>query len=202
MPSPLALSGCFASGCGTHSSKKMDVLVARNTLLDLLNLAAPYEGKVPKEDLDTPTVILDDLLDLAAAKGLFDGDVPQYRINFETRLMGALMPRESEVCKKFRKVMAKHGPKAATDWFYHLCVVSNYIRTAQIAQNIQWKAETPYGEMEITINLTKPEKTPRSSQWSGCSPRQLPQMHALQREHRLRRPHQLPGPPNPPASCR
>lgn len=141
--------------------KKMDVLVARNTLLDLLNLAAPYEGKVPKEDLDTPTVILDDLLDLAAAKGLFDGDVPQYRINFETRLMGALMPRESEVCKKFRKMMAKHGPKAATDWFYDLCVVSNYIRTAQIAQNIQWKAETPYGEMEITINLTKPEKDPK-----------------------------------------
>ena len=48
----------------------------------------------------------------AAAKGLFDGSVPQYRINFETRMMGALMPRESEVCRKFRKLYAKGGPKA------------------------------------------------------------------------------------------
>ena len=77
--------------------KDLDVLVARNTLLDLLGLAAPYEGEVPKEDLDTPTAILEPLLDLAAAKGLFDDAVPQYRINFETRLMGAMMPRESEV---------------------------------------------------------------------------------------------------------
>ena len=141
--------------------KDLDVLVARNTLLDLLGLAAPYEGEVPKEDLDTPTAILEPLLDLAAAKGLFDDAVPQYRINFETRLMGAMMPRESEVCRRFRKLLAKRGPQAATDWFYDLCVASNYIRTAQIARNIQWSAPTPYGEMEITINLTKPEKDPR-----------------------------------------
>ena len=101
-------------------------------------------------------------MELAAAKGLFDGSVPQYRINFETRMMGALMPRESEVCRKFRKLYAKGGPKAATDWFYDLCVVSNYIRTAQIAKNIQWNTATPYGELEITINLTKPEKDPKA----------------------------------------
>ena len=77
--------------------KDLDVLVARNTLLDLLGLAAPYEGEVPKEDLDTPTAILEPLLDLAAAKGLFDDAVPQYRINFETRLMGGMMPRRPGV---------------------------------------------------------------------------------------------------------
>lgn len=141
--------------------KELDQIVARNELLDLLGLAAPYEGKVPKEEFDTPTEILEPMLDLAAAKGLFDDQVPQYRINFETRLMGAMMPRESEVCRKFRREKAKHGPEAATDWFYDLCVVSNYIRTAQIARNIQWTAPTPYGEMEITINLTKPEKDPK-----------------------------------------
>ena len=86
--------------------KELDVIVARNTLLDILGLAAPYEGKVPKESFDTPTEILEHMLDLAAQKGLFDNTVPQYRINFETRLMGALMPRESEVCKKFRKLYA------------------------------------------------------------------------------------------------
>lgn len=141
--------------------KKLDEIVARNTLLDLLGLAVPYEGKVPKEEFDTPTAILEELLDLAAAKGLFDNAVPQLRANFEARLMGALMPRESEVCKKFQKLCAKKGPKAATDWFYDLCVVSNYIRTGEIAKNIQWNTATPYGELEITINLTKPEKDPK-----------------------------------------
>lgn len=102
------------------------------------------------------------MVELAAQKELFDGAVNQYRINFETRLMGALMPRESEVCKKFRKLYVKQGAKAATDWFYQLCVDTNYIRTAQIAKNIQWNTATPYGELEITINLTKPEKDPKT----------------------------------------
>ena len=82
--------------------KELDAIVARNTLLDLLGLAQPSEEKVPKEDFDTPAALLDEMVELAAAKGLFDGSVPQYRINFETRMMGALMPRESEVCRKFR----------------------------------------------------------------------------------------------------
>ncbi|MFZ2433870.1 MAG: galactose-1-phosphate uridylyltransferase, partial [Gemmiger qucibialis] len=102
--------------------KELDAIVARNTLLDLLGLAQPSEENVPKEDFDTPAALLDEMVELAAAKGLFDGSVPQYRINFETRMMGALMPRESEVCRKFRKLYAKGGPKAATDWFYDLCV--------------------------------------------------------------------------------
>ena len=142
--------------------KDLDVLVARNTLLDLLALAAPSEANPPKEDPETPAALLDEMVELAAQKELFDGAVNQYRINFETRLMGALMPRESEVCKKFRKLYVKQGAKAATDWFYQLCVDTNYIRTAQIAKNIQWNTATPYGELEITINLTKPEKDPKT----------------------------------------
>ena len=141
--------------------RDLDEIVARNTLLDLLGLNEPSEEKVPKESLDTPAALLDEMVELSAAKGLFDGSVPQYRINFESRIMGALMPREREVCKQFKKLYAKKGPHAATDWFYVLCVVSNYIRTAQIARNIQWNTATPYGEMEITINLTKPEKDPK-----------------------------------------
>ncbi len=141
----------------------LDAIVARNTLLDLLGLAAPYEGAVPDTPDDgTPTAILEPMLDRAAEKGLFDNDVLQLRQNFEARLMGALMPREREVCKKFKKLREKKGPQAATDWFYDLCVVSNYIRTAQIARNIRWNTATPYGELEITINLTKPEKDPRT----------------------------------------
>ena len=142
--------------------KDLDEIVARNTLLDLLALPAPSEEKLPKENPETPAALLDEMVELSARKGLLDGSVDQYRINFETRLMGALMPRESEVCKKFKKLYDKKGAKAATDWFYDLCVVTNYIRTAQIAKNIQWNTETPYGELEITINLTKPEKDPKT----------------------------------------
>lgn len=91
--------------------KDLDILVARNTLLDLLALAAPSEAKPPKEDPETPAALLDEMVELAAQKELFDGAVNQYRINFETRLMGALMPRESEVCKKFRKLYVKQAPR-------------------------------------------------------------------------------------------
>lgn len=150
--------------------KDLDILVARNTLLDLLALAAPSEAKPPKEDPETPAALLDEMVELAAQKELFDGAVNQYRINFETRLMGALMPRESEVCKKFRKLYVKQGAKAATDWFYQLCVDTNYIRTAQIAKNIQWNTATPYGELEITINRRSPRRTPRRLPSSACSP--------------------------------
>jgi hypothetical protein len=67
--------------------KDLDILVARNTLLDLLALAAPSEAKPPKEDPETPAALLDEMVELAAQKELFDGAVNQYRINFETRLM-------------------------------------------------------------------------------------------------------------------
>ena len=162
--------------------KELDELVARNTLLDLLQLAAPSETKPPKEDPATPAALLDEMVELAARKELFDGAVPQYRINFETRLMGALMPRESEVCKKFHKLYVKKGAKAATDWFYDFCVVTNYIRTAQIAKNIQWNREGP--------------KDHRPG--APAAQERLPRLHALQGEYRLCRAYQLPGPPDPP----
>lgn len=142
--------------------KALDVLVSRNALLDIFGLDSAYEGAVPEEDFDRPTELLENLLDCAAEMNLFDNSVYQYRVNFEARIMGTMMPRESECAKKFKKLCKKKGPKAATDWFYKLCIDSNYIRTAQIAQNIQWNAPTPYGDLEITINLTKPEKDPKT----------------------------------------
>lgn len=141
---------------------ELDVLFARNTLLDLFHLEAPCTIPVAEEIPDLPTEILDTLLDEAAEKGLYDSEVNQFRINFEARIMGALMPRESECCSKFANLLAKNGAKSATDWFYRLCIESNYIRTAQIAQNIKWSTSTSYGDLEITINMTKPEKDPKT----------------------------------------
>ena len=89
----------------------LDVFVARNTLLDLFGLAEPYEGAVPKEHFDTPTELLELLLDDAAEKELFDNEVPALRVNFEARIMGALMPRESEVAARFNQLWKTEGKK-------------------------------------------------------------------------------------------
>ena len=103
--------------------KELDAIVARNTLLDLLGLAQPSEENVPKEDFDTPPPCWTRWWSLPPPRGLFDGSVPQYRINFETRMMGALMPRESEVCRKFRKLYAKGGPKACHGLVLMICAL-------------------------------------------------------------------------------
>lgn len=142
--------------------KGLDVIVARNALLDVLKLDAPYEGEVEQEELEAPTPILENLLNAAAEKGLFDNEVYQYRVNFEARIMGCVTPGAEAVAHKFKKLYKKKGPKKATNYFYALCRDSYYIRTAQIARNIQWVWPAEYGELEITINLTKPEKDPKT----------------------------------------
>jgi UDPglucose--hexose-1-phosphate uridylyltransferase len=76
--------------------------------------------------------------------------------------MGAVMPRESETAARFEQLRQTQGVRAATDYFYGLCIASNYIRTAQIAKNIKWDYPCKYGRLEITINLTKPEKDPKT----------------------------------------
>ncbi len=140
----------------------LDVIVARNQLLDIFHLDAPYEGEVPDEDFEYPTQLLEGLLDIAAEQGLFDNEVNNFRVNFEARIMGAMMPRAGEVARTFEQLRREKGVKAATDYFYKLCIDSNYIRTAQIAKNIKWEVPTSYGDLEITINLTKPEKDPKT----------------------------------------
>lgn len=142
--------------------KDEDIYVARNTLLDILQLAEPWQSDVPADVPDTPTALLEPLLDDAAARGLFDAEIPALRVNFEARVMGALMPRESEVAAQFALLRETRGARAATDYFYALCIASNYIRTAQIAKNIKWEHTCEYGALELTINLTKPEKDPKT----------------------------------------
>ncbi len=158
----LSIERLLRFGLEHNMISPLDLFVARNTLLDLFGLPEPYEGEVPAEHFDTPTQLLEPLLDAAAEQGLFDSEVPALRVNFEARIMGALMPRESEVAARFQHLWQTQGARAATDYFYELCIVSNYIRTAQIAKNIKWDYPCKYGSLEITINLTKPEKDPKT----------------------------------------
>ena len=138
--------------------EEADAVWARNRMLDILSLDA-YEpaGEKPGETLEE---ILKAILDDAAARGVIDGGITS-RDLMDTRLMGVLTPRPSEVIGRFRDLYAE-DPKAATDWYYALSCDMDYIRRYRIAKDRKWKAETEYGELDVTINLSKPEKDPRA----------------------------------------
>ena len=84
-----------------------------------------------------------------------------YRDLLDTRLMGILTPRPSQVIGQFRSLY-RQAPEKATDWYYQFSQDTNYIRRDRIARDVQWKVETEYGQLDITINLSKPEKDPKA----------------------------------------
>ena len=148
---------------------ELDAYVARNTLLDLFGLSEPWADGVPEEHLDVPTVLLDALLDDAAARGLYDGEVPALRVNFEARIMGAVMPRESETAARFEQLRQTQGVRAATDYFYGLCIASNYIRTAQIAKTSNGTIPANTAGWRSPSTSQNRKRIPRPSLWSACS---------------------------------
>ncbi len=105
--------------------------------------------------------VLSDMCDYAYSKGLMDGDSVVYRDLFDTKLMGAVVDRPSGVIGKFRSLYAS-SPEAATDYFYRLAIDSNYIRSDRIAKDMKWRVDSEYGEIDITVNLSKPEKDPKA----------------------------------------
>lgn len=140
---------------------KWDVIPSRNALLDLLKVDAPFEDEVEEGVEDTPVKILNNILDYAAENKLIEENTATYRDLLDARIMGLLMPRQGEVIKKFNDIAEKKSLEDATNWFYDLSKSSNYIMTERIAKNLYWLAETEYGNLEITVNLSKPEKDPK-----------------------------------------
>ena len=141
--------------------EQLDVYTSRNALLDLFGLAEPYQGEVPTEKLSSPVVLLEELLDAAFEAGLLEENTTTYRDLLDARIMGLLMPRPSEVVHQFWNTAKTTSVEAATDYFYKQSIDSNYIRMDRIQKNAYWLAETTYGDLEITINLSKPEKDPK-----------------------------------------
>ena len=135
-----------------------DRIFARNSLLDVLRLDEYKEGEevsdMPLED------ILAGLLDYAVSAGLIEDSIG-YRDLFDTKLMSCLTPRPSEVIRRFYSDMEKSA-ETATDNFYKFSCDTDYIRRYRIVRDMRWKAETEYGELDITINLSKPEKDPKA----------------------------------------
>lgn len=138
-----------------------DVIYTRNRLLSALQLEEwhPPEAEM-SVCLSTPSSILRTILDWTYEQGLLQTNTATERDIWEAKLMNCLMPRPSEVIRAFYE-RYNQAPKQATDWFYSLSRASNYIQTDRIAKNEHWKVPTEYGDMDITINLAKPEKDPK-----------------------------------------
>ena len=150
-----------------------DRVWAYNAILECAGATGP--APAPGWVLGTPAP--DDAFDLdatlaaiseaAVANGVAD-DTASGRDRASCRVMGLLMPRPSQVSARFHE-LAAHDPKAATDWFYQLCCDAGYVRRSAIARNVKWSTPTRWGDLEITINLSKPEKDPREIAAAGVA---------------------------------
>ncbi len=152
------LDSLVSYAMNTGLAEPADHQVLLNRLLDLLRLDTYTPSKEPQsEDLEE---ILRGILDFACEKGLCEDNVTARDI-FDTRIMGALTPMPREVIRTFREKYAQ-SPQAATDWYYRFSQDTDYIRRYRIAKDLRWKFDSPYGAMDITINLSKPEKDPKA----------------------------------------
>ncbi len=147
---------CYGIECGLLEER--DRVFVTNRILEILNLDEfCCEETFTNVNLEDT---LAELLNFAVEKGLIDDNITE-RDLFDTKLMSALMPRPSEVTSKFYSLYDK-SPKAATDWYYKFSCDSDYIRRYRVIKDMKWVTKTEYGELDITINLSKPEKDPKA----------------------------------------
>ena len=156
----LAISRLLHYGLQRELIAPEDAAYAANRMLALLGLRE-FEPQPVDETLPYPAEPLGVLCQYAAEQGLIDPDTQDGRDQFDTELMNCLMPRPSEVARKFQQLY-QEDRKAATDYYYGLSRSSNYIRVDRIEKDKMWTAPTEYGDLVITINLSKPEKDPKA----------------------------------------
>ena len=148
-------------GLITGLIEEEDVVYTTNRLLELFELDDyKDDGRnvaMSVEDLET---VLNSMMDYAYAQGIMKENSIIYRDLFDTKIMGMLVPRPSEVTGKFKKLY-KESPVKATEYFYELSQNTNYIRRYRICKDKKWIVSTKYGDLDITINLSKPEKDPK-----------------------------------------
>lgn len=130
-----------------------------NKLLEILGLDSICDEE-PKNSAELET-ILDGICDYAFENGLIENNSVVYRDLFDTKIMGALIPLPSTVISKFN-ALYKESPEKATDFYYHFSKASNYIRDYRVKKDLKWQTESVYGNIDITINLSKPEKDPKA----------------------------------------
>ena len=149
--------------CGLVSED--DQIFVTNQLLDLFRLSEFHEEEILKS---RPLAeILEDMVSYAHQKGILEEDTIAWKDLFDTRIMGLLTPLPSVVRSRFQSLY-QEDRKKATDYFYKLSQDTNYIRTDRIAKDEKWVTDTEYGPIDITINLSKPEKDPRDIARAGA----------------------------------
>ncbi len=153
---------CYAIRTGLI--KESDRVWAENALITALGLDS-YSRPVSEPEKRGLEEILRDLLDFAVERGLIGNSVTE-RDLFDARLMGLLTPRPSEVIRDFSARYAEN-PATATDWYYEVSCASDYIRSYRVKKDLKWKSVTEYGELDITVNLSKPEKDPKAIAAAG-----------------------------------
>ena len=143
-----------------------------NRLLELFHIdeledeaTAAYEKRTPmtqESAEEALSQILAEMLDYAAEQMLIPDNTITYRDLFDTKIMSMLVPRPSEVVRRFYDLYEKESPQAATDYFYKLSRDTDYIRRYRVKKDLKWTADTEFGTLDITINLSKPEKDPKA----------------------------------------
>ena len=161
-------------GVKTGLVPREDIIFTTNKLLELFGLSdlteeaenmSAEELEVSDEDIKSGKAIeeiLGKMLDYAFENGLIEENTTTYRDLFDTKIMSMLMPRPSEVINRFEEIYKSEGPEAATNYYYKLSCDSDYIRRYRISKDVKWVTATEYGDLDITINLSKPEKDPKA----------------------------------------
>ncbi|WP_156061639.1 UDP-glucose--hexose-1-phosphate uridylyltransferase [Bacillus altitudinis] len=138
----------------------LDMDYTRNRLLEVLGLD-DAEARTVSGDSDLEDILMP-MLDWAVETGLIPDGTDTYRDLLDAKIMGCLVAPPSVIYAKFEEKRKHCGPKAATSWFYEMQQHAHYIHTGRIAKNVRWFTTTEDGELEITINLSKPEKDPKA----------------------------------------
>ena len=146
-------------GIQTGLTPECERIYTTNLLLDVMQ-----EDHFEDTEIDTENIVLEnvlnELLDEAVARGIIEDSIV-YRDLFDTKLMNCLMPRPSQVHQTFNEKY-EVSPETATDYYYKLSQDSDYIRRYRVVKDMKWKTDSPYGELDITVNLSKPEKDPKA----------------------------------------
>ena len=152
------LTGLVPAEDKRYVTNRLLELFELDELEDIDQAAEAEIEAVTVEDLET---ILTQMLDYAVSQGIMKEDGVVYRDLFDTRIMSILVPRPSEVIRTFQKLY-EESPEKATDYYYKLSCDTDYIRRYRIKKDMKWLAPTEYGDLDITINLSKPEKDPKA----------------------------------------
>ena len=153
-------------GIRTGLTPECERIYTTNLLLELFKEDDYEDVSIEGEELDLEQ-ILKELLDEAVARGLVEDSVV-FRDLFDTKLMNCLLPRPAQVQKTFWEEYEK-SPEAATAFFYKFSQDSDYIRRYRVKKDMKWKVDSPYGEIDITINLSRPEKDPKAIAAAGAA---------------------------------